>query len=406
MPSLLQINTVVNSGSTGRIVEEIGLLAIAYGWKSYIAFGRNDRPSQSTLIKIGTDWDIKLHGLQTRLFDQHGLGSVAATKRLIEQIKAIKPDIIHLHNLHGYYLNIEILFNYLATLTIPIVWTLHDCWPFTGHCSHFDYIGCEKWKTQCYKCPQKSEYPASFGFDRSKKNYDLKKQLFTSVKNLTIVPVSNWLANLVKDSFLAKFPFQVIHNGINTSAFKPVDFSSVLEKYRIENKIILAGVASIWSSRKGLRDFMELAQRLNAIYQIVLVGLTEKQMRQLPQNIIGISRTENVQELAQIYSAADIFINPTWEDNFPTTNLEAMACCTPVISYKTGGSPESIDSNTGIIVKKGSIEELIEAINEIQKKGKEFYSPFCIKRIQQLYDKNNRYKDYINLYKSLISIEN
>lgn len=403
MPTLLQINTVVNSGSTGRIAEEIGQLAIAQGWKSHIAYGRNERPSQSALIKIGTIWDMQLHGIQTRLFDRHGLGSFQATKKLIEQIKAIEPDIIHLHNLHGYYVNIEILFNYLATLNTPVVWTLHDCWSFTGHCSHFDYIGCEKWKIRCENCAQKREYPASYGLDRSNANYELKKKLFTSVKNLTIICVSGWLANLVHQSFLKNYPVKVINNGININEFKSVSVDSIREKFKLENKSILLGVASTWTTRKGLKDFITLSQRLNADSQIILVGLTQKQIKQLPNNIIGITRTESIQELAQLYAIADIFINPTWEDNFPTTNLEAMACGTPIITYKTGGSVESITAKTGLIVEKGDLEGLINAIEIIQKNGKEHYASCCREHAIGRFDKNERYNDYLNLYNSLLA---
>jgi glycosyltransferase involved in cell wall biosynthesis len=403
MKTLLQINTVVNSGSTGRIAEEIGQIVMANGWRSYIAYGRNERPSQSELIKIGNNWDIKIHGLQTRLFDRHGLASKKATKQLVQQITQIKPDVIHLHNLHGYYLNIEILFNFLNKAGIPVVWTLHDCWPITGHCTHFDFTGCEKWKTQCSQCPQKKEYPASFFTDRSKTNYILKKRLFTSVNNLTLVPVSDWLAGLISQSYLSAYPVQVIHNGINTDIFKPVSDSSFRVKFNLQNKIILLGVASVWSPRKGLKNFVELSQNLDSNYQVILVGLTKNQIKSLPKNIIAIERTENIQELAAIYSAADIFINPTWEDNFPTTNIEALACGTPVITYNSGGSPEAIDSDTGFVVEKGNIEALIKAVKQIKAKNKTFYSTACRERARLLFNKHDRFSDYITLFESLLS---
>jgi len=251
MRTLLQINSVVNSGSTGRIAEEIGQTAISQGWESYIAYGRNKRLSQSQLIKIGTDWDIKMHGLQTRLFDRHGLGSKSATQIFIKQIEAIKPDIIHLHNIHGYYLNIEVLFNFLASTQIPVLWTLHDCWPFTGHCVYFDFVGCKKWLTQCNNCPQTRTYPASFFLDRSTQNFNLKKELFTGVHNLTLVPVSQWLANLLRQSFLKNLPIQVINNGIDIETFKPVPSNNLRFKFKLQSKFIIIGVANIWSERKG-----------------------------------------------------------------------------------------------------------------------------------------------------------
>lgn len=399
---ILQINSVVNSGSTGRIAEEIGQTAIAAGWKSYIAYGRNDRPSQSELIRIGNDWDIKMHGFQTRLFDRHGLGSKSATKELIGKIKVISPDIIHLHNIHGYYINMELLFNYLRNTNIPVVWTFHDCWPITGHCAHFTFVGCEKWKTQCNNCPQKKIYPSSWFVDRSDKNYNLKKELFTSLPNLTLVAVSKWLSGILKESYLQQNHLTVIHNGINTEVFKPSADNVFRIKYRLENKFILLGVATSWGSKKGLSDFIELSRLLNIDFQIVLVGLTKVQIEQLPDNILGIERTESVKELAEIYSASDVFLNPTYEDSFPTTNLESLACGTPVITYKTGGSPEAIDDLTGIVVEQGNIAKLIDAINKVKDKGKQSYSEACINRAHRLYNKEDRYQEYIELYGSLL----
>jgi putative colanic acid biosynthesis glycosyltransferase len=402
MKKLLQINSVVNSGSTGRIAEEIAHTAIASGWESYIAFGRNERYSESNLIRIGNDLGIKMHGLQTRLFDRHGLGSVKSTKLFIQQVDKIKPDIIHLHNIHGYYINIEILFNYLSKVDVPVVWTLHDCWSITGHCTHFSYVGCEKWRTKCYSCPQKNEYPASLFIDRSEKNYILKNELFNSLSNLTLVPVSQWLSDILKDSFLRKYPSSVINNGINTSVFKPTGNNEFRERYGLQNKFILLGVASIWSQRKGLEDFIELSKTLGADYQIILVGLTRKQKDQLPLEILGIERTESVEELAELYASSDVYINTTYEDTFPTTNLESLACGTPVITYNTGGSPESIDESTGIVVEQGNISKLVEAIRVIKDNGKQYYSDACVNRVNRLYKKEDRYKEYIDLYESLI----
>lgn len=402
MKKLLQINSVVNIGSTGRIVEEIGQLAIQNDWESYIAYGRMNGVSKSILVKIGTELDIRFHGLQTRLFDNHGLGSKKATIKLIEQIIKIGPDIIHIHNLHGYYLNIKLLFEQLTSVSIPVVWTFHDCWPITGHCAYFDFAGCERWKTECYNCPQKNVYPASFGFDHSKQNYHLKKELFTSLQNSTLVPVSNWLNGIIKKSFLKQLSFQVINNGINTDVFQPNHNPFIRNKYKLNDKLIILGVASTWSIRKGLKDFIELRSKLDSDFQIILVGLDEDQIKLLPDKIIGISKTESVQELALYYSSADIFVNPTWEDNFPTTNLEALACGTPVITYNTGGSPEAINEDTGFIVEKGDIQGLIHAINIIKDRGKSSYSAACRDRAEKLYDKNDRYMDYIKIYESIL----
>jgi len=316
--------------------------------------------------------------------------------------KKIQPDVIHLHNLHGYYVNIEILFNFLTIENTPVVWTLHDCWPITGHCSHFDYVGCEKWKTECYSCPQKKMYPASFLFDNSRQNYSLKKQLFTSVKDMALVPVSNWMADILKQSFLQKYPIEIIHNGINLSQFKPANGEHIKNKYQLENKFIILGVASVWKERKGLKDFVELSISLDKNFQIVLVGLSAHQIKSLPENIIGINKTENVEELVRIYSIADVFVNPTWEDTFPTTNVESLACGTPVITYKTGGSPEAIDATVGIVVEKGNINGLVQAVKHVQKRGNKYYTNACVERVRQFYNKDDQYKDYLNLYNKLL----
>ncbi|MCW1735272.1 glycosyltransferase family 4 protein [Anaerorudis cellulosivorans] len=403
MNKLLQINSVVNSGSTGRIAEEIGQTAIAAGWESYIAYGRHARTSQSELIKIGSDWDIRMHGLQTRLFDRHGLASTAATREFVEQIKKIKPDIIHLHNIHGYYINIEILFRYLKDANIPVVWTFHDCWPITGHCAYFTFVECEKWKTQCFSCPQKKDYPSSYFLDRSKQNYTKKRKLFTSVHDMTIVPVSNWLADIVKQSYLKDYPIRVINNGIDVNVFSPQSRNNVRIKYGLADKFILLGVATEWGRRKGLHDFIELSKTLKDDEIIVLVGLKEDQIKILPENIIGITRTESTQELAEFYSSADVVMNISYEETFGLTTVEGFACGTPGIVYNTTASPELVDDSTGLIVDPGDIKGLVKAITQIKEKGKQSYSEACVKRAHRLYRKEDRYREYIELYKELLN---
>lgn len=396
---VFQINTTLNWGSTGRIAEEIGGLLISQGNDSYIAYGRYNNPSKSKDICIGAKWDFYFHALQTRLFDNHGLNSTYATKKLLKQIETIKPDIIHLHNIHGYYLNYQLLFDYLSKVNTPVIWTLHDCWSFTGHCSYYFFINCVKWKTGCYHCPQKNSYPASMLLDRSRNNYRDKKNAFTSVKNMTIIPVSNWLANEVKQSFLSKYPIKVIHNGIDLEVFKPLLTN---KKLGIKGQYVVLGVASGWEERKGLKDFIKLRSLLSTEYTIVLIGLKKKQIESLPEGIIGVLRTNSVKELAEYYSMANVYFNPTWEDNFPTTNLEALACGTPVITYRTGGSVEAVDDETGFIVEQGDLNMSIEIIQTICKEGKEKYTDACRQRTVRLYNKNDRYKEYIQLYNSLL----
>jgi putative colanic acid biosynthesis glycosyltransferase len=398
---VLQINTIVNSGSTGRIAEDIGKLLLLNGHKSYIAFGYGNRPSASELIRVGNLWDIRKHGILTRLFDRHGFGSENATKKLVKEIKRIQPDIIHLHNLHGYYLNINVLFNYLKTSKIPVVWTLHDCWSFTGHCTYFDYVNCFRWQKECYSCPNKRAYPASWGLDNSKINFIQKKKLFNSVPWISMVTPSQWLADHLANSFLGGYPVNLIRNGIDLNIFYPRNSKSIKERLGIENRFMLLGVASVWDRRKGLEDFIQLNNILSPDMVIVLVGLSKKQIKNLPNNMIGIARTENIDELAEFYSAADVFLNPTWVDNCPITNSESLACGTPVISYKTGGSTEAINDETGIVVHQGDINSLLSAVMEIREKGKFKFSASCIQRAADLYNKNVKYQEYIDLYNLL-----
>lgn len=343
-----------------------------------------------------------MHGLQTRLFDRHGLASKSATKELVRQLYKINPNIIHLHNIHGYYLNFEILFEFIKQANIPIVWTLHDCWPITGHCVHFEFAECEKWKTQCSHCPEKKSYPASYFIDRSTKNFNLKNELFSTVIDLTLVPVSSWLANILNDSFLNNKPVKVIHNGINTEIFQPTFVQKFRVKQNLKSKFIILGVTSVWGPRKGLNDFIKLSNKLSSNFQIVLVGLTKKQIANLPKNVIGIEKTENVQELAELYSLGDVFVNPTYEDNFPTTNLEAMACGTPVITYKAGGSPEAVDKNTGIVIEKGDIEGIVHAIMDVKSNGKIHYTTKCRERVLSHFNKEDRHMEYIKLYEEIL----
>jgi putative colanic acid biosynthesis glycosyltransferase len=402
---LLQINSTINDGSTGRIAYQIGEMCIANGDESYIAFsGRYfENNNMVNTIRIGSKLDFYWHALVTRIFDRHGFGSIRATKKLLKQIDYIKPDIVHLHNLHGYYINIEILFNYLASTNIPIVWTLHDCWSFTGHCDHFEYIDCNKWQKSCHTCPQKSLYPASLIVDNSKENFVNKRRLFNSVNNLTIVPVSNWLNSKLKYSFLKNYSSRVIHNGIDLEVFRPRDHEFFVRNFHQQKKFILLGVASIWSKKKGFYEFIKLSRCLDENFVIVLVGVSPKLKKKLPKNIISIAKTSNQQELAKLYSSSDIYLNLTFEDTYPTTNLESIACGTPVITYKTGGSPESVEEGCGIIVNQGDIDSLVQKIKEIKNNGLPKISQESLRLIaSDKFDKDINFVHYLNLYKSIL----
>jgi putative colanic acid biosynthesis glycosyltransferase len=405
MIKILQISVEGNRGSVGSIAEAIGLFIMKQGWESYIAFGRFPRPSKSQLIRIGSNFDVLMHGLKTRLFDAHGLASKIATQNLINQIKEIRPNVIHLHHLHGYFININILFEYLSLSNIPVIWTFHDCWAFTGHCTHFEFVGCEKWQIECHNCEQKNEYPKSLLFDRSRKNFLLKKKIFNSVNNLTIIPVSNWLEDKVKVSFLNKYSSQVVKNGIDLGSFYPKNSKKAINAlYNLNNRFIILGVASTWGKKKGLEEFHILDKYLNKReFVIILVGLSNHQLKKIPGSIVGIRRTENLNQLADLYSAADVFVNPTFEDTYPTTNLESIACGTPVITYNTGGSVESVNERTGIIVSKGNTLGLLDAIKEIKYYGKSFYEQKCRKYAEENFNNKDRFNDYIEIYKKIIS---
>ena len=396
---VLQINTVCGSGSVGRITVDIVHALEEAGDEGMIAFGRRQAPEGVKTWKFGTNLDMGVHVLHTFFKGEHGFASSKQTARLIEKIKEYDPDIIHLHNIHGFYLDVEQLFRYLKTSGKPVVWTLHDCWSFTGHCAHFDYIGCMKWKTGCGSCPQyKNVYPYALFKDNSAGNYKRKKDAFTGVPDLTVVTPSRWLAGYVRESYLGESPVQVIPNGIALDRFRPVN-GGLRKRLGFENKYILLGVASMWEERKGYAYFEQLADRLDDSYQIILIGLSKRKLKTLHPRIHGVMRTNSMEELAEYYSMADAYVNTTLEDTFPTTNLEALACGTPVITFATGGSVESVDASCGKIVPKGDIEALIQAIEELR--GEPDKKEACLRRAAG-YDKDDRFQDYLKLYRSLL----
>ena len=396
---ILQINCIANSCSTGRIAEQIGELAQQEGWESYIAYGQYAYTSSSKLIRIANKFDLGIHFIETRLLDRHGLSSRLATKRLIKKVKEINPDIIHLHNIHGYYLNYPILCDYLISSGKPVVWTMHDCWALTGHCAYFDTANCERWKSGCFQCPLKSIYPKSIFADRSQKNYTQKTQWFTALDNLTIVAVSGWLNDIVKQSILKEKRLELIHNGIDIKRFHPVE--NVDNHYHFQGKKVLLGVVASWTVEKGFYDFISLSKHISDEYCIVMVGVNDSMKKKLPHNIIGINKTENLETLSQLYSRALVLLTLSHNDTFPTTNLEALACGTPVITYPTGGSPEAVDDKTGFVVEAGDFDKVIEAIKIIDTNGKAYYSQNCRTRALEYFDKDKQLAKYIELYKSI-----
>ena len=349
----LFINSVMGVGSTGKIAAEQCRKLMAQGHTCAAAYGRQIAHCDDlTTYRIGTDLDFKLHGIKTRLLDAHGFGSAGATKKFLRWAEEFDPDVLWLHNIHGYYLNVELLFKWIKSRPqMQVRWTLHDCWSFTGHCAYFDFAGCDRWKTGCHDCPQKAAYPATKGKDASPGNYRKKQELFTGVPHMTLITPSRWLAELVKESFLKEYPVEVVYNTINTDIFHPTA-SDFRQKHGLEGKKVILGVANIWEKRKGLEDFLALSRMADDTCSFVLVGRVPEGSPAIPEQILCISRTDSPQELAQIYTAADVLVNPTYEDNYPTVNLEALACGTPVITYRTGGSPESVDDSCGAVVEK------------------------------------------------------
>lgn len=397
---IVLINTVCATGSTGKIAASLYQLAEASDMTPYFAYGRNTAPDFMRSYKIGNPLDFCSHVMVNFMRGKSGFGSKISTKKFLSWLDKINPDILHLHNLHGFFIHVGYLFDYIKAHNIAIVWTLHDCWGFTGQCAHFDFAKCEKWMIECEHCPIfRSNYPYSLFKDNSRQNYFSKREAFTHVDNLIITTPSNWLAEKVRQSFLKEYPIKVIPNGINLNVFRPYPCNRGKK-----NKIIL-GVANVWDQRKGLDTFVQLSNMFDKTYQIMLVGLTSAQKKHIERKtkgtIITMGRTRNQNELASIYSNAYVFLNPTLEDNFPTTNLEALACGTPVITYNTGGSPECITSNCGLIVEKGNITALYNAVLSLEQRM-DITASSCRERALS-YNQDILFQEYISLYKRIFT---
>lgn len=388
------INTVCGVKSTGRICTDLADVLINRGNDVKIAYGRDKAPKRyhKVAIQIGNFIDVYSHTLKSRLFDSCGFESKRTTEKFIAWMKNYNPDIIHLHNLHGYYINLEILFEYLKICNKKIIWTLHDCWAFTGHCSYFSEAKCEQWKTHCSHCCQIKEYPKCLFKGNVSDNYKRKKELFTDIPYLSIVTPSKWLAKQVEHSFLYQYPLKVIPNGIDLEQFKPVN-SSFRKKYNLENVKIVLGVATAWGERKGLKEFCELSKHLDATFKIILVGLSKKQIKHLPDNIVKIEKTNSTAELAEIYSAADVFLNLGKEETMGLTTIEAMACGTPVLTSNLTAIPEVVTKQSGIVLKDLKIDTIITGIKSVLNN-----SITNTRFDAEKYEKNRQYMKYYNLY--------
>ncbi len=388
-------------GSTGKIMFGIAECAREKGhtvetYSGYIySKGNKNKPVKiSNHNLFGSKFGSFLHTALGKVFARLGHFSYFDTKKLIRQLKKYNPDVLHLHNLHAFCINLPLLFRYIKKNNVRTVWTLHDCWAFTGHCPHFDMIGCEKWRTGCGGCTIYKDYPKVY-WDNSKAMFKKKRKMFTGVENMTLVTPSAWLADLVKQSFLKDYPVKVINNGIDLNIFKSTE-SDFRERYNCKDKFIVLGVAFGWGKRKGLDVFLELAKRLDERFQIVLVGTDENVDKQLPKNVISIHRTQNQTELAEIYTAADLFVNPTREEVLGLVNIESLACGTPVITFKTGGSPECIDETCGIVIEKNDVDGLYNAIINV-KGNSPFSKEDCLNRAKS-FDMWDKFNGYIQLF--------
>lgn len=396
---ILLIHRDLGTGSVGKIVEDLYFGVKNSGHDCKVAYGyiNKSKIPVEDIVSVCDEYNIKLHALYSRLTDKSGFFGKKQTKKLVEFIENYKPDIIHIHGLYGYWIDISTFYNCLKNTDICVINTLHSCWDFTGHCCYFTKANCMKWQSHCNHCPEKKKYPASLLVDNSFENYEKKKYLTCSIKNMRFVAPCDWMAACINQSFLKNYDVRVINNGIDLTAFKRTSFD--LSKYgiNVEKKIIL-GVASNWEERKGLDDFIELASYITDEFQIVLVGLNEKQISDVPNNIIGIKRTESKEDLAAIYSAATILFNPTYEDNYPTVNLEAIACGTPVVTYRTGGSPEIVKKlHAGSVIKEKDYQQIQQLADYYDN------NPLILSYQDFEYlSKDRMVEDYMNFYKLLM----
>lgn len=403
MPRIVMVNTTSHA-SHGRLMRDLQDAAAAQGYDTTVAFGRGadlDRP----MIRIGTRRDVLLHVALTRLLDRHARGSLGATRRFLEAVDAARPDLLHLHNLHGYYLHAETLFDYIRARQLPTLWTHHDCWALTGHCSHFVRAYCTRWETGCHDCPLKHEYPASYGLDASRENWRWKKAAFATAPSLRIITPSQWLSDIIGRSYLQNIPRKIIPNGVDLEQFRPREdvqrIKAVRARFGIAaGQALLLGVAAPFDARKGFDDALEVAGRLGGKARVVLVGLTEEQLRQLPEGVSGIARTDDVDALVDLYNAADCLINPTYEDTYPTVNMEAMACGTPVVGYSTGGAKEQLAVACAVAVPVGNAGILASAAMQMAERKPKLQT-YCRTHAENHFDRRRAVETYLGVYETM-----
>ncbi|WP_298046291.1 glycosyltransferase [uncultured Bacteroides sp.] len=398
MKKLLQLSASHNRGAIGKIIEQIGVKAKDdLGFESWVIYGRYNCTSELKCIKMGNMLEVIEHYVENRLFDNEGLASRCMTKKIVAKLKEIQPDIVHLHNIHDHWLNYEILFRYLKETDIKVIWTFHDCWAYTGHCFHFVTVNCDKWKIECSNCVQGNRF-----WDRSKRNFNLKKKTFLSCKNLYITTVSQWLKNITEESFFKGCDIYAIPNGLDINVFKPLANPKNIWGLPVNKKIVM-GIATSWYEDKGLSDYYQLAEKLGDDYQIVLVGMTKKQIAALPQGIIGLPKTASQEELAWLYNLANVIVSMSKAETFGLTIAEGMACGTPGVVYDNTAHPELISYDTGMIVETSNISAFKNAIEKICCRNKAFYKKTCRKRAEERFDKNICFDQYLKLYEQVLA---
>ncbi len=387
------INTVAEiSNAPGRIMTDIGAAVLNNGGEVFIAYGRGEGCNIASSYKIGDTFDFIKHTSLSRIFDSEGLHSRKATMKLIQRLERFSPEIIHLHNIHGHYINYKILMQWLNATNIPAVWTMHDCWAFTGHCAYYSANKCNKWKdSSCRDCKFKKSYPRSIIYSKSERNFARKSTAFKSLNNLSIVAVSQWLADEIRQSFLGDYPIKVIPNGINTEVFKPYP-STIGKKHRI------IGAAANWRENKNIDFFNRLASKLPDDYEIALAGDIPCK---IDKKIISVGKIIDNAELAKFYSTGNVFINSSREETFGMTTIEAMSCGVPVIVNNVTAIPETIAPGTGFAIDIDNIEHVLNTIEKIRS-SKEPMADACRRHVVENYPRERMVQNYLNLYTDIL----
>lgn len=395
---VLQINVVYDEKSTGRTCKELENFLDKKGIECITAYGKGEKNKGKNSYRIESKLEYYTHNILSQITGLEGYFSLFATLRLIHFIKRIKPDVIHLRNLHGHYLNLRCLFRFFKKTQIPLLFSLHDCWIFTGGCTYPVKHNCDKWKSECHSCPARSEYPYSKYFDFSKKIFKDKKKWLDGLNVKAVLGVSKWVASQGEKSILNKYPVSYIYNWINTDVFKDYNSKSVFEKYGIDkDKFTVICVAAAWKSGSVKNnDLEELAKKLGDNAQIVVVGLKAEEVK--GENIIPIGFLSDISLLAQLYSASDVYVHLSEADTFGKVIAEAMACGIPAIAYDCTACSELIKENCGYLVPLHDVDALVDRVYKVKENKKEFYSENCKIRVKEEFDYNTNCERLLNIY--------